>query len=143
MSSVLMPTLIIAVLTEAEQLLASSPHRLLHAQSLYWLGHHLRRKGRADAAATHLRQSFELARHLSAHPLAKLAGDEVRDEDDQVQGLTKQENRVARMAAQGLTNRQIAEALHLTRRTVELHLSSAYRKLGITGRAELVAALWS
>ncbi|MFD4640417.1 LuxR C-terminal-related transcriptional regulator [Lentzea sp. NPDC058436] len=131
------------VLAEAEQLLASTPHRLLHAQSSYWLGHHLRRKGRAEEAAGHLRQSFDLARHLSAHPLAKLAGDEVRDGDDQVQGLTKQENRVARMAAQGLTNRQIAEALHLTRRTVELHLSSAYRKLGITGRAELVAALWS
>ncbi|WP_045309375.1 LuxR family transcriptional regulator [Lentzea aerocolonigenes] len=131
------------VLAEAEQLLASSPHRLLHAQSLYWLGHHLRRKGRTEAAAPHLRRAFELARRLSAHPLAKLAGDEVRDEDDQVQGLTKQENRVARMAAQGLTNRQIAEMLHLTRRTVELHLSSAYRKLGINGRAELVAALWS
>ncbi|MEV6238846.1 BREX system ATP-binding domain-containing protein [Lentzea sp. NPDC051838] len=133
----------IDVLTESEQLLASSPHRLLHAQSLYWLGHHLRRKGRTEAAAPHLRRAFELARHLSAHPLAKLAGDEVRDEGDQVQGLTKQENRVARMAAQGLTNRQIAETLHLTRRTVELHLSSAYRKLSITGRAELVAALWS
>lgn len=133
----------IDVLVEAEQVLASTPHRLLHAQSLYWLGHHLRRKGRADAAAPHLRRAFELARQLSAHPLAKLAGDEIRDEGDQVQGLTKQENRVARMAAQGLTNRQIAETLHLTRRTVELHLSSAYRKLGITGRAELVAALWS
>ena len=133
----------IDVLTEAEQVLASTPHRLLHAQSLYWLGHHLRRKGRTEAAAPHLRRAFELARQLSAHPLAKLAGDEVRDEGDQVQGLTKQENRVARMAAQGLTNRQIAETLHLTRRTVELHLSSAYRKLGITGRAELVAALWS
>jgi DNA-binding CsgD family transcriptional regulator len=133
----------IDALVEAEQLLASSPHRLLHAQASYWLGHHLRRKGRTEAAAPHLRQAFELARRLSAHPLAKLAGDEVRGEDDQVQGLTKQENRVARMAAQGLTNRQIAETLHLTRRTVELHLSSAYRKLGITGRAELVAALWS
>ncbi|MFI6100465.1 BREX system ATP-binding domain-containing protein [Lentzea sp. NPDC051213] len=141
--SVGMSTDDIDVLTEAEQLLASSPHRLLHAQSLYWLGHHLRRKGRTEAAAPLLRRAFDLARELSAHPLAKLAGDEVRDEDNEVQGLTKQENRVARMAVQGLTNRQIAETLHLTRRTVELHLSSAYRKLGITGRAELVAALWS
>jgi DNA-binding NarL/FixJ family response regulator len=58
-----------------------------------------------------------------------------------VHGLTKQETRVAGMAAQGLTNRQIAEALFLTRRTVELHLSGAYRKLGITGRAELATAL--
>ncbi|SDP86540.1 regulatory protein, luxR family [Lentzea jiangxiensis] len=44
---------------------------------------------------------------------------------------------------QGPTSRQIAETPHLTRRMVELHLSSVYRELGIHGRAELVTALWS
>jgi DNA-binding CsgD family transcriptional regulator len=45
------------------------------------------------------------------------------------------------MAAEGLGNREIAEALFLTRRTVEMHLTGAYRKLGVSGRGELAAAL--
>ncbi|GLZ34238.1 LuxR family transcriptional regulator [Lentzea sp. NBRC 105346] len=133
----------VKVLAEACDVLDASPHKLLHAQALYWLGLHLRRKGKPDEAMPHLRRALDMARSCGAHPLAKLASDEVRDDGEQMQGLTKQENRVARMAAQGLTNRQIAETLHLTRRTVELHLSGVYRKLGINGRAELVAALWS
>ncbi|TWP49144.1 AAA family ATPase [Lentzea tibetensis] len=133
----------LGVLTEAVEVLGSSQHKLLQAQSLYWLGLYLRRKGKADEAQPHLRKALDIARACGANPLGKLIADEARDEDVQMHGLTKQENRVARMAAQGLTNRQIAETLHLTRRTVELHLSGVYRKLGITGRAELVAALWS
>ena len=45
------------------------------------------------------------------------------------------------MATTGLTNREIAEALFLTRRTVEMHLTGAYRKLDVSGRAELSGAL--
>ena len=45
------------------------------------------------------------------------------------------------MATQGLSNREIAEALFLTRRTVEMHLTGAYRKLRVSGRQELPAAL--
>ncbi|ATZ28996.1 Putative HTH-type transcriptional regulator [Streptomyces lavendulae subsp. lavendulae] len=55
--------------------------------------------------------------------------------------LTASERRIVEPAAAGRTNTEIAGLLHLARRTVETHLTSAYRKLGIRGRAELPAAL--
>ncbi|MFC5810839.1 helix-turn-helix transcriptional regulator [Streptomyces heilongjiangensis] len=55
--------------------------------------------------------------------------------------LTAGERRIAELAAQNRTNTEIAELLHLARRTVETHLTSTYRKLGIRRRAELRAAL--
>ncbi len=55
--------------------------------------------------------------------------------------LTATEERVARLAAAGPTNREIAQALFVTEKTVESHLSSAYRKLGIRARGELAAQL--
>ncbi len=55
--------------------------------------------------------------------------------------LTATEERVARMAAAGPSNREIAQALFVTEKTVEAHLSSAYRKLGIRARGELAAQL--
>ena len=58
-----------------------------------------------------------------------------------VDSLSAQERRVSTMAADGLGNREIAEALFLTRRTVEMHLTGAYRKLDVSGRGELAAAL--
>jgi DNA-binding NarL/FixJ family response regulator len=45
------------------------------------------------------------------------------------------------MAAEGPTNREIAQALFVTQRTVEVHLTSVYRKLGITSRSQLSATL--
>ena len=53
------------------------------------------------------------------------------------EALTPSESRVARMAAEGLTNREIAQALFVTPKTVEVHLGSAYRKLGISSRMQL------
>ena len=58
-----------------------------------------------------------------------------------VGSLTPSELRVARMAADGKSNREIAQALFLTVRTIEMHLSDAYRKLEIASRHELSAAL--
>jgi DNA-binding CsgD family transcriptional regulator len=55
--------------------------------------------------------------------------------------LTESELRVARLAAQGRTNEQIAQAIFVSRRTVETHLTHAYHKLGIKSRAELAQAL--
>jgi DNA-binding CsgD family transcriptional regulator len=58
-----------------------------------------------------------------------------------VDALSPQERRIAAMAADGHSNREIAEALFLTRRTVEMHLTAAYRKLDVPGREALPSAL--
>ncbi|HEX8347174.1 MAG TPA: LuxR C-terminal-related transcriptional regulator [Actinoplanes sp.] len=55
--------------------------------------------------------------------------------------LTANEQKVARLAAAGASNREIAESLFVTLRTVEFHLSNVYRKLGISGRSALRTAL--
>ncbi len=57
------------------------------------------------------------------------------------ESLTDSERRVADLAADGKTNREIAGELFVTVKTVEVHLSSAYRKLGISGRRQLAAAI--
>jgi DNA-binding CsgD family transcriptional regulator len=58
-----------------------------------------------------------------------------------VDALTPSEQRVARMAADGMTNREIAATLFVTTRTVEVHLTHAYQKLDIGSREQLPEAL--
>jgi DNA-binding CsgD family transcriptional regulator len=58
-----------------------------------------------------------------------------------IESLTASELRVARMAAEGMSNPQIAQALYVTRRTVETHLASTYRKLDVASRQDLPGAL--
>ena len=135
-------------LQKAVGTLTSSPSRLQLATALTELGALQAKHGQSEKAIETLRQAVELSEHCGARPLARRAAEELRSArraltpaKDNEFGLTRQENRIAVMAAQGLTNREIATALHLTRRTVELHLSGAYRKLGIPGRAELGGAL--
>ena len=55
--------------------------------------------------------------------------------------LTPSERRIARMAADGASNKEIAQGLFLSVKTIEMHLGHAYRKLDIRSRRELVAAL--
>jgi DNA-binding NarL/FixJ family response regulator len=55
--------------------------------------------------------------------------------------LTASERRVADLAGGGQTNRDIAQTLYVTPKTVEVHLSNTYRKLGIASRRELARAL--
>ncbi len=135
-------------LQKAITTLRTSPSRLQLATALTELGTLQARHGQSEKAIETLRQAVELSEQCGARPLARRAAEELRSArraltpaKDNEHGLTRQENRIAVMAAQGLTNREIATALHLTRRTVELHLSGAYRKLGIPGRAELGGAL--
>jgi DNA-binding CsgD family transcriptional regulator len=58
-----------------------------------------------------------------------------------VDALTPSERRVARLAAEGRSNREIAQALFVTQRTVETHLQHAFQKLGIGSRTALPAEL--
>jgi len=58
-----------------------------------------------------------------------------------IDALTASERRVAQMAASGMSNKQIAQALFVTVKTVETHLHRAYQKLAVGSRAQLAAAL--
>jgi len=98
-----------------------------------------------------LRDGLDLAHRQGGLRLAERARQELviaggKPRRDAVRGrdaLTPSELRVAELAAGGQTNRQIAQALFVTQRTVENHLTSTYGKLGIGSRSELAPALTS
>jgi DNA-binding CsgD family transcriptional regulator len=129
--------------------LASTPARLEHARSLVELGAALRRRGRRADARVPLREGLELAGRCGATRLGEraqteLAASGAKPRRAYVTGpaaLTPSEQRVARLAAEGHTSKQIAQALFVTTRTVDTHLGHAYTKLGIDGRTQLGAAL--
>jgi DNA-binding CsgD family transcriptional regulator len=132
-------------LAEAVVVVDGSPARLEHAKALAALGAGLRRARRPGDAREPLRRAVELAGVCGAHGLAAQAGAELYAAGGRprtkaltgVESLTPSERRVARLAAAGSSNRDIAQALFVTPKTVELHLSNAYRKLGIRSRREL------
>jgi DNA-binding CsgD family transcriptional regulator len=136
-------------LREAVETLEGSPARLEHARALTHLGIALRRGRHIAEAREPLRRALDLADRCGAQPLAKLAGDELRIAGGRPRrariagagALTTNERRVAGMAADGHSNVQIADALYVSRKTVEKHLSSAYRKLNVHAREELPRAL--
>jgi DNA-binding CsgD family transcriptional regulator len=136
-------------LREAADVLAKSPARLEYARALAALGSALRRGRRPAEAREPLRQALDLATACGADALAQQARTELyaagarprREVRHGVESLTPSERRVADMAADGAANKLIAQSLFVTPKTVELHLSSAYRKLGIRSRRELAAAL--
>ena len=131
------------------RVLADSTARLEHAKALAALGAALRRARRPTEAREPLRAALDLATACGAPPLADAARSELyaagaRPRIDALSGvaaLTASERRVADLAAGGETNRDIAQALYVTPKTVEVHLSNAYRKLGIRSRRELPEAL--
>ena len=97
-----------------------------------------------------LREGLDQATHCQAADLAERAHQELlatgaRPRRTLVHGpdaLTASESRIARIAAQGLTNTEIAQSLFISRKTVEKHLANVYRKLRITSRSQLdLAAL--
>ena len=134
---------------EAADVLAGSELRLAHARALIDLGAALRRRGHRRDSREPLREGLDLANRCGSVIETDRAMDELRAAGSRprrpavtgLDSLSAQERRVATMATDGLSNREIAEALFLTRRTVEMHLTGAYRKLDVAGRAELPAAL--
>jgi DNA-binding CsgD family transcriptional regulator/tetratricopeptide (TPR) repeat protein len=139
----------LGLLEEAVSVLNESPARLEHAKARAELGAALRRANRRAQAREHLRQAVELATVCRATALAARAERELlatgarprRIAVSGIESLTPSERRVAEMAAVGPTNREIAQALFVTQRTVEVHLTSIYRKLAINSRSQLAAAL--
>jgi DNA-binding CsgD family transcriptional regulator len=136
-------------LREAVTVLEASPARLEHARALVSLGGQLRRLGRRAEARDPLRRGLHLATLCGAPVVAERALLELRAAGGRprkptltgIHALTATERRVADMAARGLSNREIAQALFVTTRTVEGHLTHAYQKLGITSRVELDMSL--
>ena len=137
------------LLREAVEVLADSPARLEHARTLVDLGALLRRDNRRSEARKLLRQGVELAQQCGATALVTQGNDELAATGAHrrtvmlsgLDELTPSERRVAQMAADEMSNKEIAQALFVTVKTVEQHLGRVYRKLDIGSRRELGAAL--
>jgi len=136
-------------LHEAVDALAGSAARLEHARALVELGAGLRRANQRSEARRQLREGIDLAHLCGATPLVERANDELaatgaHRRTVQFSGLdavTVSERRVAQLAADGLSNKEIAQTLFVTVKTVEVHLSRVYRKLEIDSRRQLARAL--
>jgi DNA-binding CsgD family transcriptional regulator len=137
------------LLGESVGALEHSGARLEHARSLIELGAALRRSARRSAAREPLELGMELAHRCGAPPLVERARQELLASGARprrivrrgVDALTPSELRVARMAAAGMTNPEIAQALFVTLRTVETHLTHAFQKLDIDSRAGVAGRL--
>ncbi len=135
-------------LREAVAILEESQARLEHAYAIADLGAALRRANQRRAARELLRRALELAQQSGARRLAERTHGELiasgarprRLEQSGVESLTPSERRVAAMAGDGLSNREIAQELFVTLRTVEMHLTHAFRKLDVSSRTQLAGA---
>jgi DNA-binding CsgD family transcriptional regulator len=129
--------------------LAQTSGRLEHARALIDLGAALRRANSRSEARKHLREGVELAHQCGAIALAERANEELAATGARKRSilhtgldmLTASERRVAQLAAEGASNKEIAQALFVTVKTVEMHLGHVYRKLEISSRAQLAGAL--
>ncbi len=134
---------------DAVSTLKRSPSQLEQARALTDLGGALRRVGRRAEAREPLREGLQLARHCGAERLVERAERELRLAGAKprrlafsgAESLTASELRVAEMAASGLSNQQVAEALFVTSKTVENHLGHVYQKLGIHSRDAITDSL--
>ena len=133
---------------EAVQVAAGGQARLEQARALCDLGAMHRRNGGRRLARQFLEQAAEVAESCQARSLARRADQELslcggrrRSSPLPPHGLTPGEQRVAGMALGGLSNPEIAQALFVSLRTVETHLTHIYRKLGIDSRRQLPMAM--
>ncbi|MEC3916913.1 helix-turn-helix transcriptional regulator [Nocardia sp. CDC160] len=120
------------------------------ARTALLYGEWLRRARRKAEARSHLHEALEVFERLDLRPWAQRARHELAaagaaqapvttpvQTRRAATGLTPQELQIVRLAAQGLSNRDIAAQLFLSHRTVGYHLYKAYPKLGVTSRGEL------
>jgi len=136
-------------LQEALDALDGSDLPLDRARTLLEIGAHRRRSGERLAARDHLSEALDLADRAGAIVIASRAREELlasgarprRDRRWGIDALTPSELRIARLAARGMSNREIAAELFVTPKTVEVHLGRCYRKLDIEGRERLAEAL--
>ncbi|TMD84109.1 MAG: hypothetical protein E6I74_03705 [Chloroflexi bacterium] len=140
------PEAVPGLLDEAIALATASGMPVLEARLRLRLGALLRRTGQDRAARPLLRRASELAEDCGAESLARKAGQELtlahgrqhRREVDP-DALTAAEQRVRRLAEEGVKTRQIADQLFVSPNTIETHLQHLYRKLGINSQRELIA----
>jgi DNA-binding CsgD family transcriptional regulator len=136
-------------LNEAVDALTDSGATLDHAWALVSLGIERRHRGAIKSARELLRLGHDAALRCHATRLARLARTELRmagarprrAELSGPASLTPGEHRVVDLVARGMTNREVAQALFLTEKTVETHLGHAYTKLGINSRRHLTEAV--
>jgi len=141
----------VELLRESAAAVEHSPARYERIRSLTEYGAALRRAGHRRDAREPLREALELADRCGAQRTAARARDELlatgarprRTALSGADSLTPSERRVARLAADGLSNRDIAQTLFVTVRTVEGHLTQAYMKLDVSSREQLAPALAS
>jgi DNA-binding CsgD family transcriptional regulator len=139
------------LLREAIEAFERGDARLDRARALADLGALLRRRNRRTEARELLRESLDAAHRSGAKLLSERADTELRATGARprrvvltgLDSLTASEGRIAELARQGLSNREIAQMLFITTRTVEGHLTSVFRKLRVDSRDELPAALVS
>ena len=139
----------IQTLKQATEELSGSQSRLEYARALCDYGAALRRVNRRSEARPPLQAALAIARAARAAPLRDRAAEELKATGARVSrpgltgvdALTASEHRIASMAARGMSNRDIAQALFVTVKTVEMHLGRAYKKLNLSRRTELAAAL--
>jgi DNA-binding CsgD family transcriptional regulator len=117
-----------------------------HTELLF--GRDLRRRRRPGAAREHLGSAVETFRLLGAGPWAAQADEELRAAGAPVppdpagaRELTAQQERIARLVADGATNREIAQRLFLSPRTIDHHLRNVFARLGVRSRTELALRL--
>lgn len=131
---------------QALSILAELPMPIARAEALEAYGSHLRRSGRPREAREPISLALSLAEQAGVERIARPARAELaaaggrrrrRREDPDM--LTPQEERVAALAAEGMTNTQIGAALHLSPKTVGHHLQHIYAKLGVRSRRDLIA----
>jgi DNA-binding CsgD family transcriptional regulator len=139
----------IALLREAADVTVGSPALLERGYALAELGAALRRANRRAEGRQVLQDALDAAhrcgaRYLEERVLRELRATGARPRRLAASGrdaLTPSELRVAEMAAQGLTNREIAQRLFVTQKTVEAHMSRSLRKLGVDSRSQIAGAL--